>query len=955
MKSDLLACRHIGISEKDEEKMLRKIGVGSLDELIDKTIPANIRLKEPLALPEPMTEYEFGQHITRLACKNKLYTTYIGLGWYNTITPAVIQRNVFENPVWYTSYTPYQTEVSQGRLEALMNFQTAVCDLTGMPLANCSLLDEATAAAEAVSMMYALRPRDMQKSGANVVFVDEKIFPQILAVMTTRAIPQGIQIRTGKYSEMEMTPDIFACILQYPNASGNVEDYRTFVEKAHAANCKVAVAADILSLALLTPPGEWGADIVFGTTQRLGTPMFYGGPSAGYFATRDEYKRNIPGRIIGWSKDKYGKLCYRMALQTREQHIKREKATSNICTAQALLATMAGFYAVYHGPEGIRTIAERIHSIAAYLEKNINKLGYKQVNEQYFDTLRFALPDTVSAQQIRTIALSKEVNLRYFHNGDVGMSIDETTDVSAANILLSIFAIAAGKDWTKAEDIPVNSTISKALKRQSSYLTHEVFNKYHTETEMMRYIKRLDRKDISLAHSMISLGSCTMKLNAAAEMLPLSRPEFMCMHPLVPEDQAEGYRELINNLSEELKVITGFAGVSLQPNSGAAGEYTGLRVIRAYLENIGQGHRNKILIPASAHGTNPASAIQAGFTTVTCACDAQGNVDMDDLRAKAEENKDDLAALMITYPSTHGIFETEIVEICRIIHECGAQVYMDGANMNAQVGLTNPGFIGADVCHLNLHKTFAIPHGGGGPGVGPICVTQHLAEFLPSHPLVETGGENGITSVAAAPFGSASILPITYGYIKMLGESGLRRATETAIVQANYVASALKGEYEVLYTGETGRVGHEAILDLRHFRKDYGTECADIARRLMDYGFHAPTLSFPVPETLMVEPTESEPKAELDRFMEALVRIKRECEEIRDGKADADDNVVKMAPHTAAEGCADDWSHPYGREKAFYPLRRLRENKFFPYVSRIDGGYGDRNLCCTCGILYETE
>ena len=678
MKNDLLAYRHIGISEKDEEKMLQKIGVKSLDELIDKTIPANIRLKEPLALPKTMTEYEFGQHIAGLAAKNKLYTTYIGMGWYNTITPAVIQRNVFENPVWYTSYTPYQTEVSQGRLEALMNFQTAVCDLTGMPLANCSLLDEATAAAEAVTMMYALRPRDMQKSGANVVFVDEAVFPQTLAVMTTRAIPQGIELRIGKYHEMEFTPDIFACVLQYPNAAGNVEDYRAFVEKAHAANCKVAVAADILSLALLTPPGEWGADIVFGTTQRLGTPMFYGGPSAAYFATRDEYKRNMPGRIIGWSKDKYGKLCYRMALQTREQHIKREKATSNICTAQALLATMAGFYAVYHGPEGIRTIAERIHSIAVFLEESINRLGYKQVNAQYFDTLRFALPDTISAQQIRTIALSKEVNLRYFKNGDVGMSIDETTDITAVNVLLSIFAIAAGRDWEKASDVPMASSISAEMKRQSTYLTHEVFNKYHTETEMMRYIKRLDRKDISLAHSMISLGSCTMKLNAAAEMLPLSRPEFMNMHPLVPEDQAEGYRELISNLSEELKIITGFAGVSLQPNSGAAGEYAGLRVIRAYLESIGQGHRNKILIPASAHGTNPAPAIQAGFTTVTCACDAQGNVDMADLRAKAEENKADLAALMITYPSTHGIFETEIVEICHIIHACGAQVYMDG-------------------------------------------------------------------------------------------------------------------------------------------------------------------------------------------------------------------------------------------------------------------------------------
>ena len=944
MKNDLLAYRHIGISEKDEEKMLQKIGVKSLDELIDKTIPANIRLKEPLALPKTMTEYEFGQHIAGLAAKNKLYTTYIGMGWYNTITPAVIQRNVFENPVWYTSYTPYQTEVSQGRLEALMNFQTAVCDLTGMPLANCSLLDEATAAAEAVTMMYALRPRDMQKSGANVVFVDEAVFPQTLAVMTTRAIPQGIELRIGKYHEMEFTPDIFACVLQYPNAAGNVEDYRAFVEKAHAANCKVAVAADILSLALLTPPGEWGADIVFGTTQRLGTPMFYGGPSAAYFATRDEYKRNMPGRIIGWSKDKYGKLCYRMALQTREQHIKREKATSNICTAQALLATMAGFYAVYHGPEGIRTIAERIHSIAVFLEKSINRLGYKQVNAQYFDTLRFALPDTISAQQIRTIALSKEVNLRYFKNGDVGMSIDETTDIAAVNVLLSIFAIAAGRDWEKASDVPMASSISAEMKRQSTYLTHEVFNKYHTETEMMRYIKRLDRKDISLAHSMISLGSCTMKLNAAAEMLPLSRPEFMNMHPLVPEDQAEGYRELISNLSEELKIITGFAGVSLQPNSGAAGEYTGLRVIRTYLESIGQGHRNKILIPASAHGTNPASAIQAGFTTVTCACDAQGNVDMADLRAKAEENKDDLAALMITYPSTHGIFETEIVEICHIIHACGAQVYMDGANMNAQVGLTNPDFIGADVCHLNLHKTFASPHGGGGPGVGPICVAEHLVPFLPGHKLFG----NAANQVSGAPFGSAGILPITYGYIRMMGTEGLTRATKIAILSANYLAACLKDTYGIVYRGATGFVGHEMILECRKVHEETGISENDIAKRLMDYGYHAPTLSFPVHGTLMIEPTESESLAELDNFVHVMLTIWDEIQEVKNGEADKTDNVLVNAPHPEYEVVADTWEHSYTRQKAAYPIESVRENKFWVNVARVDNTLGDRKLLPTC-------
>lgn len=943
MKNDLLINRHIGITPQDEETMLRKIGVSSLDELIDKTIPSNIRLDKPLDLPEPMTEYEFAGHIAQLASKNKLYTTYIGMGWYGTITPAVIQRNVFENPVWYTSYTPYQTEVSQGRLEALMNFQTAVCDLTGMPLANCSLLDEGTAAAEAVTMMYALRSRAQQKEGANTVFVDESIFPQTLAVMTTRAIPQGIRLTVGRYNEMELTPDIFACVVQYPNASGNVEDYRSFVEKAHAAGCKVAVAADILSLALLTPPGEWGADIVFGSTQRLGTPMFYGGPSAAYFATRDEYKRNMPGRIIGWSRDKYGKLCYRMALQTREQHIKREKATSNICTAQALLATMAGFYAVYHGQEGIRNIAERIHSITVFLEKAISKLGFRQQNTQYFDTLRFALPDNLSAQQIRTIALSKEVNLRYFDNGDVGFSIDETTDIAAVNVLLSIFTIAAEQDWHKITSIPDSSILQDTIKRKTPFLTHEVFNLYHTETEMMRYIKRLDRKDISLAHSMISLGSCTMKLNAAAEMLPLSRPEFMNIHPFVPEDQAEGYHELINNLSDELKVITGFAGVSLQPNSGAAGEYTGLRVIRAYLESIGQGHRNKILIPASAHGTNPASAIQAGFTTVTCACDEHGNVDMADLRAKAEENRSDLAALMITYPSTHGIFETEIVEICKIIHDCGAQVYMDGANMNAQVGLTSPGFIGADVCHLNLHKTFASPHGGGGPGVGPICVASHLVPFLPGHHMFG----NAANEVSSAPYGSAGILPITYGYIRMMGAEGLTRATKIAILNANYLAAYLNDTYGIVYRGANGFVGHEMILECRKIHEETGISENDIAKRLMDYGYHAPTLSFPVHGTLMIEPTESESLAELDNFVQVMLSIWNEIQEVKDGTADKTDNVLVNAPHPEYEVVADQWDHCYSRTKAAYPTENVRENKFWINVSRVDNTLGDRKLLPT--------
>ena len=935
--------RHIGINEADEARMLRKIGVGTLDELIDQTLPANIRLKAPLALPEAMDEHEFARHIGELAAKNKLYTTYIGQGWYDTITPAVIQRNIFENPVWYTSYTPYQTEVSQGRLEALMNFQTVICDLTGMPLANCSLLDEGTAAAEAVTMMHALRPRDMQKAGANTVFVDESIFPQTLAVMRTRAIPQGITLRVGKYSELEFTPDLFACVLQYPNAEGSIEDYRDFVEKAHAAHCKVAVAADILSLALLTPPGEWGADIVFGSSQRLGTPLFYGGPSAAYFATRDEYKRNMPGRIIGWSKDKYGHLCYRMALQTREQHIKREKATSNICTAQALLATMAGMYAVWHGPEGIRDIAQRIHRTAAFLSDTLEGWGYKQLNTAFFDTLRIALPEGVSQEAVRAIALEHQVNLLYLPNGIVGLSIDETTDRQALEVLLAIFGKAIGSAKDCPDTLPDACRIPEALRRTTPYLTHEVFHLYHTETEMMRYIKRLDRKDISLAHSMISLGSCTMKLNAAAEMLPLSLAGFSGMHPLVPDYQAEGYKELIRNLGEELKTITGFAGISFQPNSGAAGEYAGLRTIRAYLESIGQGHRHKVLIPASAHGTNPASAVQAGFTPVTCACDDRGNVDMEDLRRKAEENRDDLAALMITYPSTHGIFEADIVEICQIIHACGAQVYMDGANMNAQVGLTNPGTIGADVCHLNLHKTFASPHGGGGPGVGPICVAAHLVPFLPGHGLFG----NDANEVASAPWGSAGILPITYGYIRMMGAEGLTRATKIAILNANYLAACFADTYGVVYRGVTGHVGHEMILECRNVQAETGITENDIAKRLMDYGYHAPTLSFPVHGTLMIEPTESESLAELDNFVAAMHSIWQEIQEVKEGRADAKDNVLLNAPHPEYEAVANEWDHAYTREKAVYPLPSVRENKFWINVARVDNTLGDRKLVAT--------
>ena len=945
MKTDLLKDRHVGVNEDDVKKMIGKIGVKSLDELIDKTIPANIRLENPLNLPAPMTEHEFAEHIAEIAAKNKIYDSYIGEGWYGTITPAVIQRNVFENPAWYTSYTPYQTEVSQGRLEALLVFQTAICDLTGMPLANCSLLDEGTAAAEAVNMMHGLRSRDKQKAGANVLFVDEKIFPETLAVMQTRAYPQGITIRTGNYKKMEFTDDMFACVVQYPNADGSIEDYRAFVEKAHAAGCKIAVDADIMSLALITPPGEWGADIVFGSSQRLGIPMFYGGPSAAYFATRDEFKRNMPGRIIGWSKDKNGKLCYRMALQTREQHIKREKATSNICTAQALLAIMSAFYTVYHGQTGIRDIASRIASIATTLTDSLETLGYVPRNKTWFDTVRLALPANVSPNLVRRIALSKRVNLHYYENGDVGYSIDETTDGKKVHLLMGIFEEAAGKQIPNYDKCPFKeqNRIPAELLRTTSYLTHETFSKYHTETEMMRYIKRLERKDISLAHSMISLGSCTMKLNAAAEMLPVSRPEFMNIHPLVPEDQAEGYLELIHNLCEALKTITGFAGVTLQPNSGAAGEYTGLRIVRSYLDSIGEGHRNKVLIPASAHGTNPASSVQAGFIPVVCACDEQGNVDMNDLRQKAEENKADLAALMITYPSTHGIFETDIKEICHIIHECGAQVYMDGANMNAQVGLTNPATIGADLCHLNLHKTFASPHGGGGPGVGPVCVSEHLLPFLPKHPFFGKSDNE----VASAPYGSAGILPIAYAYICMMGTEGLTLATKAAILNANYLAACLKDTYGIVYRGKNGFVGHEMILECRKITEETGITENDIAKRLMDYGYHAPTLSFPVHGTLMIEPTESESLAELDNFVDVMENIFREIEEIKDGKADKDDNVLINAPHPEYEAVSDNWSHTYGREKAVYPIQSVRDNKFWINVARVDNTLGDRHLLPT--------
>ena len=943
MKREMLADRHIGIRKSDIPEMLKRIGVNSLEELINKTIPSQIRLKEPLKLDEPLSESEFLCHINAMAEKNKIFKSYIGTGWYDSITPAVIQRNVFENPAWYTSYTPYQAEISQGRLEALMIFQTVVSDLTGMPLANSSLLDEATAAAEAATMMYSLRSRQQQKDNANTLFVDSEVFPQINALIKTRAIPQGINIIFGDYKELEFTPDIFGCIIQYPNASGSIEDYRDFVNKAHDANCKVAVDADIMALTLLTPPGEWGADIVFGSTQRLGIPLFYGGPSAAYFATRDEYKRNMPGRIIGLSKDKYGKICYRMALQTREQHIKREKATSNICTAQALLAIMSAFYAVYHGPEGLKDIASRINSITCFLNKALVKLGYKQKNGSYFDTLRFELPGNVSPQKIRTIALEKNINLKYYFNGDVGFSIDENTSLSDVNLLLSIFSVAAEKEYSDIKDIPEKSSIPKELKRKSQFLTHKVFTSYQSETDMMRFIKRLERKDISLAHSMISLGSCTMKLNPAIEMIAITNPLWMNIHPFVPEDQALGYKELIEKLGEQLMIITGFDGITFQPNSGAAGEYTGLKIIRSYLESIGQGHRNKILIPESAHGTNPASAVQCGYSTIICACDDKGNVDIEDLKKKAEENKDELAALMITYPSTHGIFETEIMEICEIIHSYGSQVYMDGANMNGQVALTNPATIGADLCHLNLHKTFTIPHGGGGPGVGPVCVAQHLVPFLPKH--IHFG--DATNQVSAAPFGSAGILPITYGYITMMGEEGLKRATQCAILSANYLAASLEDSYGIVYRGANGFVGHEMILECRKIHEESGISENDIAKRLMDFGYHAPTLSFPVHGTLMIEPTESESLAELNNFIDVMNTIYSEIKEVENGIAHKDDNVLVNSPHPEYEAVANEWIHSYSREKAVYPIESVRENKFWVNVARVDNTLGDRKLVPT--------
>ena len=942
MSFDKFADRHIGVTtDKDLQEMLKVIGVSSVEELISQVIPATIRLRKPIALPaEGMTEYDFAAHVRELAAKNHPMRSFIGMGWYPTATPAVITRNVFENAAWYTSYTPYQAEISQGRLEALLNFQTMTISLTGMEIGNCSLLDDATAAAEAMLMMFALRSREQVKNGCNQLFVDEDIYPQVLDLLMTRSEPFGIEIIRDNYAAYTFTGKEFGAIVQYPSADGAVRDYAAFAAAAHAAGAKVTAVCDLMSLVLLQSPGEWGADIAVGSAQRFGLPMGFGGPTAGFMTTKEAFKRNMPGRIIGVSVDRMGNKALRMALQTREQHIKREKATSNICTASALMASMSGFYAVYHGAEGLRRIARHIHSHTVAVAEALRELGYQPAASNYFDTLEVK----AEAAVVQDSALARGINFFYPDESTVRMSFDEVTTADEVAAVVAIFAEAAGKKVPKTIKIDeTKCAIEEKLLRKDEILTAPVFDKYHSETEMMRYIKRLERRDISLADSMIPLGSCTMKLNAAVEMMPLSLAEFTNIHPYAPASQVEGYLEMIRELEHDLAAITGFAGVSLQPESGATGEYTGLMVIRAYHQDRGQGYRTTMLIPASAHGTNPASAAMAGMKIVTVKTDEHGNIDVEDFKAKAAEHAAELCGAMITYPSTHGVFESKIRELVDAVHEAGGLVFMDGANMNAQVGLTNPGYIGADVCHLNLHKTFAMPHGGGGPGVGPICVAEHLVPFLPSHSVVATGGDKGITAVAAAPYGNALLLPITYGYIKMLGADGLRRVTEMAIANANYMAKALESEFRTYYTGENGRVGHEMILDLQNFRKDYGVEVADIARRLMDYGFHAPTLSFPVHDTLMVEPTESESKEEMDRFIEALVSIKRECAAI----TDAADNVVVNAPHTALE-IAGEWNHPYSRMQAAYPLEWVSRAKFFPYVSKIDNGYGDRNLVCTC-------
>jgi glycine dehydrogenase len=945
---DQFAPRHIGPDPDDLESMLAVVGADSLDALIDEAIPASIRLTKPLDLPPPESESQYVARLKVIARKNRVFRSFIGLGYYDTLTPSVIRRCVFENPGWYTPYTPYQAEIAQGRLESLLNFQTMVSDLTGMEVANASLLDEGTGAGEAMTL---LRRVSAKKLGADsgVFLVSDRCFPQTIEVLRSRAEPLGIDVRIGPTDEMTFDDRVFGALVQYPDEAGRLVDLRAFIARAHEAGALVAVATDLLALALVTPPGEMDADAVFGNSQRFGVPLGFGGPHAAFFATKDEFVRHLPGRIIGVSIDAQGRSAYRMSLQTREQHIRREKATSNICTAQALLANMAAMYAVYHGPKGIRAIAERVHGLTRLLARALGELGYTQQNDAYFDTLRIGASTEVIAS-VRGKAVAAGINFRYTESG-IGIALDETVTLDDLKAIAGVFAAAGAKEYTDAlldaGTLGDEPAVPHTLRRTSAYLTHPVFNTHHSETEMMRYIRSLERKDIGLDTSMIPLGSCTMKLNAASEMYPVSWEEFARIHPFAPASQTEGYAQICKELEVALCAITGFAATSLQPNSGAQGEFAGLAVIRAYHEARNEGHRDVVLIPASAHGTNPASAVMAGYRVVVVATDTYGNVDVDDLKAKAAQHHDKLAALMITYPSTHGVFEDAIREICAIVHQHSGQVYMDGANMNAQVGLTSPASIGADVCHINLHKTFAIPHGGGGPGMGPISVAKHLAPYLPGHPLRRVGGPQAIAPVSAAPWGSASILLISYGYIRMLGAEGVTDATKYAILNANYIKSRLEKHYDVLYTRKGGRVAHEMIFDLRKF-KAKGVEEGDVAKRLMDYGFHAPTVSFPVPGTLMVEPTESEPKAELDRFCEALIAIRQEIEDVVTGKADVKDNVLKNAPHPAAVVTSDEWTHPYSREQAAFPLPWVRSHKFWPPVGRIDNPYGDRNLMCVC-------
>ncbi|TKB96394.1 aminomethyl-transferring glycine dehydrogenase [Pedobacter cryophilus] len=943
--------RHIAPNEQDTQAMLKTVGVNSLDELIAQTVPQNIRLAKPMDLPVAKSEFQYLNDLKQVASKNKVFKSYIGQGYHGVIVPGVIQRNILENPGWYTQYTPYQAEIAQGRLQALLNFQTMVLDLTGMQIANASLLDEGTAAAEAMFLQYSLRKND----NAKTYFVSEEVFPQTIDILKTRAQPYGIDLVIGNHETIELTENMFGALVQYPAGSGEVYNYQAFADAAHQKNIKLTVAADIMSLALLTPPGEWGADIVVGTTQRFGIPMGFGGPHAAFFATKEEYKRSMPGRIIGVTIDAHENYALRMALQTREQHIRRDKATSNICTAQALLAIMAGMYATYHGPKGIKAIAERIHGQAILLAKSLAELGFTQENKTFFDTVRFNVGNLVNP--IHAEALNQEVNLHY--NGEsITISLNETTTVEDIKTLVRVFGKVKGKNLN---DVNVDSlksnietVIPASLQRQSAYLTHPIFNKHHSEHEMLRYIKSLEAKDLSLCHSMIALGSCTMKLNATTEMVPVTWPEFGNLHPFAPVDQTGGYMQIMAELNDWLSEITGFAAMSLQPNAGAQGEYTGLMVIRAYHHDRGDSHRNIALIPSSAHGTNPASAAMAGMKIIVTKCDEKGNIDVADLKAKAEEHSANLSCLMVTYPSTHGVFEESIIEICDIIHQHGGQVYMDGANMNAQVGLTSPANIGADVCHLNLHKTFCIPHGGGGPGMGPIGVAKHLVPYLPGHTVVQIGGEKSISAVSAAPWGSASILLISHAYIAMMGAEGLTNATKIAILNANYIKARLEAHYPVLYAGANGRCAHEMILDCRSF-KNFGVEVTDIAKRLMDYGFHAPTVSFPVAGTLMVEPTESEPKHELDRFCDAMIAIRNEISDVETGLLDKVNNPLKNAPHTAAVITGNEWDKPYTRQKAGFPLPYVAEHKFWPSVGRVNDTFGDRTLICSCPPIEEYE